>query len=724
VALPSPTYKVLIDWDQNGNYTGTYDDVTADVVGDIIIDRGRSDLHGSLSVGSLSFSLWNRDKKYSPQNSSSPIFGKVYPYRDIQIQVIYDSTTYYRFTGQVKSFKPSPDRVNPTVAVYAEDRLSQLQKQEVSKSITAPETYDDMVEAVLLQAGLTAPEFVIDTIDDAIDQNRVFTDRFVSDILAEIAEAGHHFFFVDGQGRVNFRDRHWALNADSFETYHTDEDHAKTLNRPCTMSWDDEEVINDMRVIHTVDKTASNTNSQTKYGIRSHEINNDTVKNSSATHAQNLASYWVEVYREIVWLGSVVIENLFPDVVSIEPGVVVTIVDDQLDLNTRFLVMGLNETITVKTGDHFVTMRIQEETDFSLGSVSAIYPTVGVMSEERVWQSLVVGTPRMDYNGLEGYSMRSRIMQQFKGERGLLDDFILRLKSAYAGTQNHNIIIRIYELDGAGLPTGSPLFNNTYVKSLTNAFQNITFAGVTLAGFDLSKDYGIMAYSQINHIDTISQTSSDSNQSLNDVAGRQQLAQIIRNGVATYNNCLFLAVADTTFRIRRVGTPSDLRFLITRLKYDSGLGYNTPDMANVYYTSDWFPYTDFGTSYANYTHYPRSVIDGELAVDGFAIVWECSGSVDAANYYEFRADSGNPYGNGVAHRWNGSSWIRITGTDLYFISAGFDAVEAFGIEKGPDPYLSGDYHSYPNGDVGYLIMDTAVWTIDPNYDLYFQLEGW
>lgn len=81
------TPKVYIDWNDDGDFSDANEDVTDDLLGNITIDRGRSDLRGSLSPGTCEFTLRNNHQKYSPEYALSPIYGDVLPHRSIKVEI-------------------------------------------------------------------------------------------------------------------------------------------------------------------------------------------------------------------------------------------------------------------------------------------------------------------------------------------------------------------------------------------------------------------------------------------------------------------------------------------------------------------------------------------------------------------------------------------------------------------------------------------------------------
>jgi hypothetical protein len=131
-------FHVYVDWDKNGNYTGTWDDVTPYVRGGISLSYGRESVT-SLSPmigGRGSFMLDNRSRRYSPRNASSPLFGKLKPARPVKITrdvtVSGVTTTYTLFVGHTDDSPISPDANGKMVQFNLVDSLQDFQQNTVA----------------------------------------------------------------------------------------------------------------------------------------------------------------------------------------------------------------------------------------------------------------------------------------------------------------------------------------------------------------------------------------------------------------------------------------------------------------------------------------------------------------------------------------------------------------------------------------------------------------
>lgn len=95
--------QILIDWDKNANFTGPYDDITAEVM-TAQFNLGLGEAYETmLKDATLNVMLENIDGKYNPENSASPLFGKLKHNRLISVQ-FPDGTLLWR--GYITHYAP------------------------------------------------------------------------------------------------------------------------------------------------------------------------------------------------------------------------------------------------------------------------------------------------------------------------------------------------------------------------------------------------------------------------------------------------------------------------------------------------------------------------------------------------------------------------------------------------------------------------------------------
>ena len=110
------TWTIAIDWDRNDNYSDTYDDVTSRVMSAKWFLGIRQIYKEDADNSTLELVLSNTDKRYSPENTSSPLWdgsanrSKVQPFRPVRIQSNDGTTTRTHWVGWLETIQPAVGR--------------------------------------------------------------------------------------------------------------------------------------------------------------------------------------------------------------------------------------------------------------------------------------------------------------------------------------------------------------------------------------------------------------------------------------------------------------------------------------------------------------------------------------------------------------------------------------------------------------------------------------
>lgn len=146
------------------NYTGftvlkavDADDVTGDLVSDITMTYGRDQERqlAPAAVGSAAFSLNNTDRTYSPENTSSPLYGNVDPARTMRGKVVWNGNTYPLFRGRIDDYTVKADYGDRTVDLSFLDGMNDLSGVALSTDVYASMRTGDLVNVILDEAGWT-----------------------------------------------------------------------------------------------------------------------------------------------------------------------------------------------------------------------------------------------------------------------------------------------------------------------------------------------------------------------------------------------------------------------------------------------------------------------------------------------------------------------------------------------------------------------------------------
>lgn len=208
-------YTVAIDWNNDGDYDDTAENVTDDVLaaGPVTFQYGR-DQARALSppaVGTLGFTLCNADRIYSPENPDSPIADDIAPAAPIKVEEVIDNVLYPLMTGRVDDFDIRTDRGDRSATVTGLDGLALLRGAKISTELYEAQRTGTLVGVILDAIGWTAPR------DIDLGATHVpwwwasQADAF--DLLAELlaSEGPPSIAYVAPDGTFTFRDRHHRL---------------------------------------------------------------------------------------------------------------------------------------------------------------------------------------------------------------------------------------------------------------------------------------------------------------------------------------------------------------------------------------------------------------------------------------------------------------------------------------------------------------------------------
>ncbi len=237
------TVGFFVDWDDNNNFTGTYDEITADV----IRARWRIGFHDPYQLVAddinIDIELVNTSGKYNPENSSSVLFGNLLPHRRAQVVMDDGGSGVVMWTGwiEVPSTPWKPAGAN-TGKITARMIGGGPKRQLDSISVDLPLYTDTTADVPLLeiltqvifppavglegwsigQPGLseidsttylaTASDF--STLDTGVLQIPTYGDIVADtayEAIGELMAAERGRFFIDRDGKAVFYNRHHFL---------------------------------------------------------------------------------------------------------------------------------------------------------------------------------------------------------------------------------------------------------------------------------------------------------------------------------------------------------------------------------------------------------------------------------------------------------------------------------------------------------------------------------
>lgn len=213
------TYSVCVDWDNNGDFVGAFDDITSDVLHNSLYwRRGKSLELDKCEPGTCEFMVKNADNKYNSENAGSDLAGNLLPRRPVRVQAVFDGNTYPLFYGYISEINPHPHPDEQYAYIRAIDGLDYLARAEISTSLELGIGTGAAVTKILDAASWPAGLRTIDTGQDAIPFAywQSVKARFALD---EVEESEVGLVYVDGSGKLVFEDRHHRMKHTTSGTF-------------------------------------------------------------------------------------------------------------------------------------------------------------------------------------------------------------------------------------------------------------------------------------------------------------------------------------------------------------------------------------------------------------------------------------------------------------------------------------------------------------------------
>lgn len=208
-------YTVAVDWNSDGDFGDPNDDVTGDVLarGAVVFQYGRDQDRqiAPPAVGSMTMTLCNADRIYSPENTDSPIADELSPAAPVTVETVVNDVLYPLFAGRIDDFDVHPDRGDRSADITVVGLLALLQGVKISTELYQAQRTGTLIGVILDTVGWAGPR------DLDLGATHVpwwwleETDAYtaLTDLLA--SEGPPSIAYVGGNGTFIFRDRHHRL---------------------------------------------------------------------------------------------------------------------------------------------------------------------------------------------------------------------------------------------------------------------------------------------------------------------------------------------------------------------------------------------------------------------------------------------------------------------------------------------------------------------------------
>lgn len=214
--MPVATYQALVDWNNDGDFSDTGEDVSTRVRGlpGISIVRGRDQIRvlAPPMAGNIRFDLDNQSGDYSPEKTSGPLYGNLLPGRAMRVKATYSATPYTLGSGLIDDPTQHIEQEAKSVTIAGLGALSRLAGKTVSTPLYSAITVDQAIGYLLDAIGWPAADRVLATgkttlawwwLDDE--------DAFQALVTLLNSEGPGATGYEDTLSRFVFEDRHYRL---------------------------------------------------------------------------------------------------------------------------------------------------------------------------------------------------------------------------------------------------------------------------------------------------------------------------------------------------------------------------------------------------------------------------------------------------------------------------------------------------------------------------------
>ena len=139
------SWTISIDWDRNGDFSSTYDDVTNRVLQTNWFLGMRKTYQDMADNSVCVFTLSNADRMFSPDNSASPLVGKIAPLRPVRVQSNDGTTTRTQWIGWIEAIKPTVNKYGERTVNLASGALPFYKAAETNLTLQQNQRTDAII---------------------------------------------------------------------------------------------------------------------------------------------------------------------------------------------------------------------------------------------------------------------------------------------------------------------------------------------------------------------------------------------------------------------------------------------------------------------------------------------------------------------------------------------------------------------------------------------------
>jgi hypothetical protein len=271
--------------------------------------RGRNSFFDDFSAGSATVVFDNRDRLLDPVNTSSALYGELYPGRQFALFLSQSSSTATVFSGYVDSWEYDYTLDgDATVTVRVIDAFSYLANKTISSIVAPQELSGERVERVLSHIGWPVSSQAVDPGYSTLAAETIAGVSALS-YLTKVAQSEFGQFYMDRLGTLTFKSRNSVGIFSDVQVTNVVGDVDSTVS-DVTFDYSFDRMFNTVTLSNAavpVTASASNSASVTKYGQRPASYD---VLIASSTQMQSVANGIVNLYGEPAFIPRQVTYNL------------------------------------------------------------------------------------------------------------------------------------------------------------------------------------------------------------------------------------------------------------------------------------------------------------------------------------------------------------------------------------------------------------------------------
>jgi len=198
------TWTIAVDWQRNGDFSSPNDDVTAYVISAKWQLGFAAPYQDVADDGVLDLILNNADKRFSPENNTSPLYGKLVPLRPVRIQSNDGTTTRTQWFGWIQSIQPFPGQYGQRQAhIVAAGAMSFLKVAETKLALQQNKRTDEIID-LLMREVIMPPALTNATLLDIPGHAELdVTTWLASTAFYEVFDTGIVTMSIAGDNWVN-----------------------------------------------------------------------------------------------------------------------------------------------------------------------------------------------------------------------------------------------------------------------------------------------------------------------------------------------------------------------------------------------------------------------------------------------------------------------------------------------------------------------------------------